>query len=420
MGLLDNILGGSFDDPRTAATLQLAQGLLSSPKVMQGMAGGLLGYQQTMQQAKQQKALEEMRAMQLAQHSEALKQSQMQRAAMERQQAFLQGLQSPQQQATSAALAGGMSGAFKPGFSASTNSALDAFLGGGTKAAPVANAPQMPKADPQQEMLFKAVQAGVMPISSYIESMRKDDTPITVAPGAALLNRRTLQPIFTNPKEDTTPGDWKLYQLSGAAQRGLTFDQWDKERRRASATNVTVSTEKGYGEKVAGGLAERDLAAIDAARSAPDSIASAQRIRQILNSQKAFTGTGAEVRLGIAKALSTAGIVNGESVTATEDLQRELSQGVLGHIKSSGLGGGSGFSNADRDFLEKAAAGKIDVNAATLARTAELSERAARKAIESGNAASKRMRNAPGLSTLPFPDVIQQPSSNVVDFGSLK
>ena len=61
------MFGTSMDDPRTAATLQLAQGLLSSPRVMQGLAGGLSGYQQAMAQAKQQKALEDYRALQMQQ-----------------------------------------------------------------------------------------------------------------------------------------------------------------------------------------------------------------------------------------------------------------------------------------------------------------------------------------------------------------
>lgn len=79
MGLLDGLLGSSMDDPKTAATLQLAQGLLSAPRGMQGLSGGLLGYQQAMQQAKQQKAAEEMRAMQL-QHMALQYQQQKQQA----------------------------------------------------------------------------------------------------------------------------------------------------------------------------------------------------------------------------------------------------------------------------------------------------------------------------------------------------
>lgn len=65
MGLLDNLIGSSIDDPRTAATLQLAQGLLSAPRAMQGLNSGLLGYQGAMAEAKQRKAVEDMRRMQL-------------------------------------------------------------------------------------------------------------------------------------------------------------------------------------------------------------------------------------------------------------------------------------------------------------------------------------------------------------------
>lgn len=72
------LLGDSFDDPRTAAALQLAQGLLSAPRAMQGLSGGLLGYQQQMQAAKQQQAAEELRKMQLAQHALQLRQMQQQ------------------------------------------------------------------------------------------------------------------------------------------------------------------------------------------------------------------------------------------------------------------------------------------------------------------------------------------------------
>ncbi len=82
MGLLD-MFGTSFDDPRTGATLQLAQGLLSSPRVMQGLAGGLSGYQQAMAQAKQAKMIEEMRQMQMAQQKAQMEAAQRQQAQSE-------------------------------------------------------------------------------------------------------------------------------------------------------------------------------------------------------------------------------------------------------------------------------------------------------------------------------------------------
>lgn len=107
MGLLDGLLGSSFDDPKTAATLQLAQGLLGSPNLLQGATSGLQGYQQAIQMAKQ-KALEQQ--MEAARVQTAQLQLQQQQAEQRRQQA-MQGLlpqfsQTPQQQALAAGGAG--------------------------------------------------------------------------------------------------------------------------------------------------------------------------------------------------------------------------------------------------------------------------------------------------------------------------
>lgn len=99
-GLLDGVLGASFDDPRTAATLALAQGLLTAPKAMQGLNGGLLGYQNAMAEAKKAKQMEEMRQMQLMQHQMALKQAeQAQAKQLAVEQAYRGALRTPEQAA---------------------------------------------------------------------------------------------------------------------------------------------------------------------------------------------------------------------------------------------------------------------------------------------------------------------------------
>lgn len=389
------LLGDSWDDPRTGATLAAAQGLLSARRPMQGIADGLAAYSGSMQQAKQQAMADQLKKLQLMSAVYQMRQTQRADEQQGAQDAFRKSIPSPQMQAAQAALSGG---------------------GGPTNA----NAARMPAVDPNAAILHGAMQSGLIDPVQYLGAIRKDNTPIKVGAGEALVDQRTLKPLFLNPKEDTTPGDWKLYQLSGAAQRGITFDQWDQARKRAGATNVTVSTEKDYAGKIAGGLAERDLAAIDAAKSAPDAIASSQRIRNILSQQKPITGAGADARLALAKALHVAGITAGGDIVATENLQRELSQATLAAVKSSGLGGGSGFSNADRDFLEKAAAGAISVNADTLARTAELNERVARRNIDAGNAALKRVRGAQGMSTIPMMEPIQQPGGNVTRWEDLR
>lgn len=72
---------------------------------------------------------------------------------------------------------------------------------------------------------------------------------VTLKPGEQVFSPdgKLLFGLPAAQKEDSQPADWKLYQLSGAQQRGLTFDQWDQARRRAGATNVGLT----YGSPVA-------------------------------------------------------------------------------------------------------------------------------------------------------------------------
>lgn len=392
------LLGTSWEDPRTAASLNAAISLLTPTTrrrgVMEGLAQAMGAYQSTVSEGRRQQEAGQFRQWQ---QQMAMQQAQRQVEQHKRQQEFLANLPSPQMQASQQALAGG---------------------GGPT----MANAAAIPKVDPLQAQLLEAVRAGVIPYDAYVAATRRDNTPkyTTVAPGGTVFDERAGKPVYTAPKERELPSEVREFEYARDQGYGGTFAQFKLEGKRASAPSVTVNTEKGYGERIATGLADRDLSAIDAARAAPDMIASAQRIQAILANQKPITGTGADARLVLAKALQTAGLTQGGDVVATENLQRELSQATLNAIKSSGLGSGQGFSNADRDFLSKAAAGTIQVNAETLAKTAELNERAARRSIEVGNAALKRVRSAPGMGTLPFGPDISQPSGNVVDFGSLK
>lgn len=396
MGLLDSVLGSSIEDPKTQATMAAIQGLLSSPRALGGISQGLLSYGSFMQEAKQRQAQEQLRQMQMQQMALQFQQAQKAAAQQELDQKLTQQ-------------------AFTPVKPIEANQASGIT---GPRPAALSVVGQQPAFNPAQFISS----GGSAPLAFQLaQSLAKDDTPQKLAPGEILLSGKAsgYKPLANNPKDDQT-NDMKEYARAVAqGYKGSLLD-YQLALKRAGATNVTLSTEKDYAGKIAAGLADRDLQAIDAAKAAPDTIASSQRIRQILASNQAFTGTGAETRLAVTKALATAGLVNGNSVTATEDLQRELSQGVLGHIKSSGLGVGSGFSNADRDFLEKAAAGKIDVNAQTLAKTAELAERAARKSIDAGNQALKRVRSAPGVGTIPMMPDIAQPAGSVIDFASLK
>ena len=159
-----------------------------------------------------------------------------------------------------------------------------------------------------------------------------------------------------------------------------------------SQTNVNVST-KGEGkfqETLGTELAKKTVGVIDAGQAAPDQIASARRIKTVLQGQT-FTGAGAEQILGINNALAAAGVIDPKTGINTEMLMADMAKTTLQNIKSSGLGAGQGFSNADRDFLEKASAGKITLNAGTIKYIADLNERAGLKAIDKYNTTIKSL-----------------------------
>lgn len=188
--------------------------------------------------------------------------------------------------------------------------------------------------------------------------------------------------------------DVREYEL--AKQEGFrgNFVDWMLEQRRAGATNVNVpvNTEKSFYGTLAGERAKSISDLYDQAVKAPDLVQRAQRVRELVGpDSQALTGMGANWMLGAAKVANQLGINTGDAAADTEVLMTQLAASTLDSIKSSGLGGGTGFSNADRDFLERVVGGKITLEAKTLARLAELNERAALKTVERWNDAAGRL-----------------------------
>lgn len=188
---------------------------------------------------------------------------------------------------------------------------------------------------------------------------------------------------------------------------------------RSGASNISLSTEKKYGEKFGGLIADQDAAKLAAAEGAPQMAATSDRILALVEGGKVFTGTFANPRLQIAKALNLVGNTDAERIRNTEVLVSSLADTTMGFIKSSGLGAGQGFTNTDREFLEKAKAGQITYDAKSLAELARLSRRAAEKSAEVWN---NRVRDIPsdalqgtGISTNPVkvPPRSGNPSGNI-------
>jgi hypothetical protein len=191
-----------------------------------------------------------------------------------------------------------------------------------------------------------------------------------------------------------TQAGFRSYRDAQREQRLLTPEEEAQRARlaRAGASNITLSTERKYGDRFGGLIAESDAAKLSAAENAPRMAENADRITDLLATGKVITGTGANVRLQIAKALNLAGGTDSERIKNTEVLVSSLAETTLGAIKASNLGAGQGFTNADRDFLEKAVAGQLSYDQKSLGELARLSRKAAEKSAEAWN---KRAPNIP-------------------------
>jgi hypothetical protein len=197
-----------------------------------------------------------------------------------------------------------------------------------------------------------------------------------------------------------TPAEQRMFDayMNMTPAQQAAFDKFRMATKPTTSVNLSVSTEGKYGGALAGKLAESDINLRDAAANAPDAAGNANRILEVLASGNIIAGPGAEWKLKAAKLLNASGLPgfvgkdNTELISNTEQLQKGLASQTLDAIKTSGLGAGAGFTNADRDFLEKARSGNIDMTPETLRRTAELARRSAEATAEKWNT---RVRQIP-------------------------
>ena len=158
-----------------------------------------------------------------------------------------------------------------------------------------------------------------------------------------------------------------------AGSTGATYN-----KPAASTTvNVSANTSKKYGEVFATKVAEADSAMHDAALTAPKIAANANDILNIVNTGKFYSGTGADIKLGLAKFLNMAGKDDAEKIVNTQNLIKGQGQATLSAIKSSGLGTSQGFTDKDLAFLQGITGGSIALNAQNIRHFAEVQHKAA-------------------------------------------
>ena len=204
------------------------------------------------------------------------------------------------------------------------------------------------------------------------------------------------------PKQFDQPSAVTEYEYAKKQGYAGNLQQFIIDQKRAGAANMSVSVagpENKFNQDVGAGLAKDALAAVDAAKAAPELVSNARSIKAAID-KGAITGTGANARLALQKAMETAGMVGPGRAASTQELMSGLSKLTLGGIKSSGLGGGNGFTDKDREFLNSAIGGQITDTPENLRRVADLSERVAMATHAKGSQVLSRWSQNPALKNV--------------------
>jgi hypothetical protein len=234
-----------------------------------------------------------------------------------------------------------------------------------------------------------------------------------VAQGASLLQETPeggVKSLYTNPKEEKPPVSYQEYLLAkndpidpfkGSYNDYQKMDANRKTPRTIVTTNV-MGGEKQYEKTFGEELAKEDRTLIQAARSAPQILANNKRQLDLLNGGNVITGVGANQRLDLARFGQAIGVGGkGDIVANTQQLLAGRAGSVLDSIKASGLGAGNGFSNADRDFLEKAKLGGITYDATALKRQLQIENNVTKAMVNQYNQRIKDMPVAGNLKLQP-------------------
>lgn len=276
----------------------------------------------------------------------------------------------------------------------------------GSKYTPPVTETVMPTYQQREETLSRALAGGTPMAQRYAQLMlsRQPQVGIDAIMEASPESRQKYQEtgdpfvLAKPPKAPNLPSSYEEYLIASKDPKYSRFITENKGNKTIvlpgeRTTNV-------LSDEFAKGIAAQDLETIKAGEAALGQIEVANNVRDLLQ-QNPITGTGAPARLALEKGLASAGFIAGDRASVTENLSANLAKATLSLVKTSGLGSGQGFTDKDREFLEKAAAGKIEMTDKNLRYLADLNDKAARANITRSNAVRARYRELPNFRGMP-------------------
>jgi hypothetical protein len=234
--------------------------------------------------------------------------------------------------------------------------------------------------------------AAARALDSDIALASKPPTMQTVSPGGSLVGP-SGNVIFTAPAAAPAPTTLARLQaelalLPKGDPRIPAYEAMIKKETEfapRAVTNVNLPPQQGAFEGELGkGQAKSIIENRAAAQDAASIIETVNTGRDILKG-KIITGAGADFLVNFNQALKTAGVDFGyaDAAANSQAYAANMAQNVGKIIKQ--FGAGTGLSDADRQYAEKMAGGKITLDAKALNKILDINERAARNVITRHN-----------------------------------
>lgn len=198
----------------------------------------------------------------------------------------------------------------------------------------------------------------------------------------------------------------------------LGYQRYEFGKAKAGATNITNKVDVKTGESLAKEVGGIMTGASESATAASNQVAIAQRLKQSIDSNKLFTGTGANLRLSLAQVADTLGVGGKdtqEKIANTRQAVQSLAQLTLEGRKQ--MKGQGAVTESESKLAERAASGDIDLTPTELKILANAAERSGRSIYSNYERKFSQLKSDPSTQQLapyyeaqPLPEPTQAPA----------
>lgn len=193
------------------------------------------------------------------------------------------------------------------------------------------------------------------------------------SPFAQTMASKLMEQQFKEPKKTTDIQNYE-YDVKNSGFKG-TFNDWMTNQKKAGATNVSVGGAKDLASQVGDISKESRISAMGAVQSAE----SANRIISAVDSNKLFTGVGANQRLTaaqIADGLGLGGKDTSEKIANSRQAIQGLAQLTLQGRKQ--MRGEGAITESEGALAQRAMSGDVSLTAGEIRQLAEAAKRSAK------------------------------------------